>query len=56
MQAIRVFSYVCFGFAALSVLLAIVENPLFLVNALVLLVGGVLYLALDKIITTLIEI
>ena len=56
MQSIKVFAYICFGLAALGLLIALAEEPVMLAPALVLFVTGVLLTALDKIITTLIEI
>ena len=56
MQSIRVLAYVCFVFAALGVVLAFVEEFFFVIQAMVMFVTGVLLIALDKIITTLVEI
>ena len=56
MQSIKVFAYICFGLAAVGLLIALAEEPVMLVPALVLFVTGVLLTALDKIITTLVEI
>jgi len=56
MQSIRVFAYICFGFSAIGLLIGLVEEAVMLIQALVLFVTGVLLTALDKIITTLVEI
>jgi len=56
MQSIKVFAYICFGLATVGLLIALAEEPEMLAPALVLFVTGVLLTALDKIITTLVEI
>ena len=56
MQMIRIFAYICFGLAALGVFLALVEEFFFIFHAMVIFVTGALFMALDKIITTLVEI
>lgn len=57
MQALKIISYICFGFAALGLLLAAAtEELVFVISAITMLVTGVLIIALNKIITTLVEI
>lgn len=56
MNIIRIFSYVCFGFSALSLFLTFVEDLFFVSYIITFFVAGVLLLALDKIIVTLTEI
>ena len=57
MQIIKLFSYTCFGLAGLGVLIGLGNEELaFLALAVSLVVAGILLMALDKIITLLVEI
>jgi hypothetical protein len=56
MQVIKIFAYICFGFSALGLMLALIDNSFFIAHALVMFITGVLLMALDKIISTLVEI
>ncbi len=55
-DTIKYFAYICLGLAGVGLIVTLAEEPAFIVPTLVLLVTGVLLTALDKIITTLVEI
>lgn len=56
MDTIKYFAYICFGLAGVGLIVALAEELSFIVPTLVLFITGVLLTALDKIITTLVEI